>query len=252
MIKIVITGISGRMGKRIGLLAIEDKDFQIIGAIEVSSSPFIGKDIGEVLGVNKLNRIVQPDISKIKDQYDIILDFTTPQATTKYLDDARKKKVGIVIGTTGFTTYEMEMIKKSSSTIPIVYSPNMSIGANLLFELVEEVAKDLGSEYEVEIIEAHHNKKKDAPSGTAKRLGEAVSNVRGKVPPIHSIRIGDIVGDHTVVFAGDGERIELTHKAHSRDAFAKGALNAAKFLYNRKPGLYSMHDVIKFGLRVKG
>ncbi|MFH1783184.1 MAG: 4-hydroxy-tetrahydrodipicolinate reductase [Candidatus Omnitrophota bacterium] len=245
MIKIVITGISGRMGKRIGSIASEDKEFEIVGAVEAPGNSVIGKDIGEVLSIKKTGKIVESELNKIKEKYDVIIDFTTPRATMKHLDEARKKKKSIVIGTTGFVSYDIEMIKKSSTTIPILYSPNMSKGANVLFEITEQVAKELGKDYEIEIIEAHHNKKKDAPSGTCKMLGESVAKATGKVPPMHSVRIGDIVGDHTVILAGKSERIELTHRAQSRDAFANGALDAAKFLAKQKPGLYNMHDVLK-------
>ncbi|HAZ11137.1 MAG: hypothetical protein A2047_00695 [Omnitrophica bacterium GWA2_41_15] len=244
MIKIVISGISGKMGEGIGVLASQDKNFEIAGAIEVFSSPAIGKDIGELLAIGKINKKIETDFNKIAPFCDVLIEFTACSATLEHLEIAVKNKKAIVIGTTGFSKDEVEKIKNASKKIPIIFSPNMSIGANLMFEITEEIAKALGEDYEAEIIEAHHNQKKDAPSGTAKRLGEAVSKVKGKMPQIHSVRLGDIVGDHTVIFAGIGERIELTHRAHSRDAFAKGALDAAKFLIGKQPGLYTMADVI--------
>ena len=244
MIKIVISGISGKMGERIGALASQDKNFEIAGALEVSSSPAIGKDIGELLAIGKINKKIETDFNKIAPFCDVLIEFTACSATLEHLEIAVKNKKATVIGTTGFSKDEVEKIKNASKKIPIVFSPNMSIGANLMFEITEEIAKALGEDYEAEIIEAHHNQKKDAPSGTAKRLGEAVSKVKGKMPQIHSMRMGDIVGDHTVIFAGIGERVELTHRAHSRDAFAKGALDAVKFLIGKQPGLYTMADVI--------
>ena len=244
MIKIVISGISGKMGARIGILACQDRDIEIAGALEAAPSPVIGRDIGELLSVGKINKKVESDFNKIAPSCDVLIEFTSPSATLGHLETAVKNKKAMVIGTTGFSKDEVEKIKEASKKIPVVFSPNMSIGANLMFRITEEVARSLGEDYEAEIVEVHHNQKKDAPSGTAKRLGDAVSRVKGKMPPIHSVRLGDIVGDHTVIFAGKGERIELTHRAHSRDAFAKGSIDAAKFLAGKKPGLYTMADVI--------
>ncbi|MFH1853961.1 MAG: 4-hydroxy-tetrahydrodipicolinate reductase [Candidatus Omnitrophota bacterium] len=245
MIRIIISGIAGRMGRRIGILASKDSDFEIAGALEFPESPAIGKDAGELLGIGNIGKKVQSGIGNIGAAGDVIIEFTTPDATIARLEEASKKKIAMVIGTTALSSQQVEKIHKASRDIPIVLSPNMSVGANLMFKITEQAARLLGKDYDVEIIEAHHDKKKDAPSGTAKRLGEAVLNVKGKIPPIHSIRLGDIVGDHTVIFAGNGERLELTHRAHSRDAFAKGALGAAKFLTAKKSGLYHMHDVIQ-------
>jgi 4-hydroxy-tetrahydrodipicolinate reductase len=245
MVRIVISGILGRMGLRIGVLASQDKNFEIAGALEAKFSTAVGKDIGEILGIGKINKKVESDFNKIASSCDALIEFTSPSATLEHLEGAIKNKKAIVIGTTGFSKDEIEKIKDASKKIPIVLSPNMSIGANLMFKITEEIARALGEDYEAEIIEAHHNQKKDAPSGTAKQLGESVSRVKGKVPPIHSMRLGDIVGDHSVIFAGKSERIEITHRAHSRDAFAKGALSAAKFLAGKKPGLYTMADVIE-------
>jgi 4-hydroxy-tetrahydrodipicolinate reductase len=244
MIKIIISGISGKMGSRIGVLASQDKNIEIAGGLEASSSPAIGRDIGEFIAIGKINKKIESDFDKVVSFCDVLIEFTSPSATLGHLEAAVKNKKAMVIGTTGFSKDESGKIKEASKKIPIVFSPNMSIGANLMFKITEEVAGALGKDYEAEIIEAHHDQKKDAPSGTAKRLGEAVSKIKGKMPPIHSVRLGDIVGDHTVIFAGKGERIELTHRAHSRDAFAKGALDAAKFLAGKKPGLYAMADVI--------
>jgi 4-hydroxy-tetrahydrodipicolinate reductase len=245
MVRIIISGIAGRVGKRVGILASEKKDYEITGGLEFKDNPVVGKDIGEVLGIGNLGKKVQHDLSKTGTAGDVLIEFTAPDVTIAHLEEAAGKKMPVVIGTTALSDQQVEKIHKISKDIPIVFSPNMSIGANLLFKITEQVARILGKSYEAEIVEAHHDKKKDAPSGTAKRLGEAVFNGNGKIPPIHSIRLSDIVGDHTVIFAGNGERIELTHRAHSRDAFAKGALDAAKFLTTKKSGLYRMQDVIQ-------
>jgi len=243
MIKLVISGICGRMGKRIGLLAKASKDFEITGALELQANPAIGKDIGEVLGVGNIGKKVEPDFNNIKDG-GVLIEFTSPQATMEHLQEACKKKLGMVIGTTALSGGDIEKIKHASQEIPIVLSPNMSVGVNLLFRLTEETARALGKDYEVKMVEAHHTKKKDAPSGTGKILQEIVYKVRGKKIPIKSIREGDIVGDHTVIFETASERLELTHHAKSRDIFAKGALDAARFLSSKKTGLYSMQEVI--------
>ncbi len=244
MVKLVISGISGRMGRRIGLLASNDKDFKIVGALEAKENPVIGKDAGEILGVSNIEAKVVSDFEKVASDCSVLIEFTYPDPTMEHLKTARKKKVGMVIGTTALSLQQIEKIKDASGEIPIVFSPNMSIGANLLFKITEEISRTLGEDYEIKIVEAHHSKKKDAPSGTAKRLGEAILKARGKMPPIRSIREGDIVGDHTVTFSGEVETIEVTHRAHSRDAFAKGALDAARFVAGKRPGLYTMHDVI--------
>lgn len=245
MIRLVISGIAGRMGKRIALLASKDKDFNIVAGLEIADSPAIGKDVGEVVECPAIKGKVYSDFKKLTAPCDVIIEFTYPEVTMQHLEVARNKHIAIVIGTTALSDQQIKNIKKASGDIPIVFSPNMSVGANLLFSLAEIAARLPEEDYDVEIIEAHHAGKKDAPSGTAKRLGEAVSKVRGKVPPIESIREGDIVGDHTVIFRGKEEKIELKHSAFSRDAFARGALSAARFLKGRKSGLYTMQDVIR-------
>ncbi|MFC1667597.1 4-hydroxy-tetrahydrodipicolinate reductase [Candidatus Omnitrophota bacterium] len=244
MIKLVISGIAGRMGKRIGRLASKDKALEISSGLESPDNPAIGKDIGEVIEIGRIGKNIESDFEKVAKDCDALIEFTFPSVTMEHLEIACKNKVGMVIGTTALSSEQIEEIRNSSREIPIVFSPNMSVGANLLFKITEIVSRALSKDYKVEIVEAHHAKKKDAPSGTAKRLSEAVLKVRGKTPPIQSIREGDIVGDHTVRFSEQVETIELVHRAHSRDAFAKGALNAARFVVGKKPGLYSMQDVI--------
>ncbi len=244
MIKLGISGIAGRMGKRIGILASKDRGFEIKVALESADGPSIGKDAGEILGLGKINSKVESDFGKVAGDCDVLIDFTFPDVTMGHLEIARKNKIAMVIGTTAISPGQIEVIKRAAEEIPIVFSPNMSVGANLLFKLTGIAANSLDKSYKIEIVEAHHAKKKDAPSGTAKRLGEAVLKVRGETPQIQSIREGDIVGDHSVIFSSASERIELKHSAYSRDTFARGALDAAGFIAGKRPGLYTMHDVI--------
>jgi len=243
MIKLIIGGICGRMGKRIALLAKSSKDFEIIGGLEFKGSPCIGKDIGEALGLDSIGKKIEDDLNKIEAK-GVLIEFTTPEATLQHLEEASKKKIRMVIGTTNLSSQDIDKIKEASKKIPIVFSPNMSIGVNLLFRLTEEAAKALGKDYKITMKETHHTKKKDSPSGTAKKLQEIVSNVRGQAPPVESIREGDVVGDHTVIFDNKTERIELTHHAKSRDIFAKGSLDAAKFIVGMKSGFFTMQEVI--------
>ena len=179
---------------------------------------------------------------------DVLIEFTTPDVTVGHVQLAQELRKPIVIGTTGLSEAQQGTLRVAANTIPIVFSPNMSLGVNVLFELAQIAAQRLGSSYDVEIVEGHHRAKKDAPSGTAKRLAELVASAR-KQPtnavPVHAIRAGDIVGDHTVILAGPSERLELTHRAHSRDVFARGALKAAQFVVSQKPGLYDMLYVLK-------
>lgn len=227
MIKITVAGSEGRMGKRIISLAEKDKEIKVVSSFDIGQSP-------------------EQEIAKC----DVLIEFTTPQATVEHVAFAEKLKKGIVIGTTGLSEEENKIIKKASKKIPIALSPNMSVGVNLLFKLCEEAARILPKDYKIEMTEIHHVHKKDAPSGTAKKLAELMSKERGEGAgdlPIKSIREGEVVGDHKVIFNCDTERIELSHSAKTRDTFAAGAIIAAKFLKNRKNGLYSMRDVLGIG-----
>jgi 4-hydroxy-tetrahydrodipicolinate reductase len=258
MIKLIVCGASGRMGTRILELASQNKDFQIAGAVESPSHPLIGKTIlnGKVP--------VTANLDSLKDSADVLIDFTTPSATLTHLETIKKwHKMSAVIGTTGFLNSEITVIKETAQHLPLVVSPNMSVGVNLMFDLVRSIAKKIPN-YDIEIIELHHNQKKDAPSGTALGLAKEMTEIlnrdiekdlvhgrKGEVGArtpreigIHAIRAGDIVGDHTVIFAAPGERLEITHRASSRDAFAGGALRAAQWVHNKAPGLYSMKDVL--------
>ena len=261
MIKIAITGACGKMGGLIIENVLKSKEMKLVSAIDVTN---IGKDIGEVMRAGKLDVPVTDanDIENVlkKSKPDVLIDFTIAQAAVKNVTACARNKVNLVVGTTGFTKEQRSIMDKaiSENSISAVISPNFSIGVNVFWGLLAEAAKRLG-DYDIEIIEAHHNQKKDAPSGTAVKAAEVISNTLGgkelvygrhgiaprhKEIGIHAVRGGDIVGDHTVLFAGDGERIEIKHQAHSRQAFAKGAVKAALWVSKAQPGIYEMADVL--------
>lgn len=238
------------MGSRIAMLALADSAFAVGGALEASGHLCLGRDAGECLGLAPLGVRVTDDARAALNGGDVLIEFSQPAATVEHVRAARQLKKPAVIGTTGFSDAQRAAIVEAAKDIPIVLSPNMSVGVNLLFELVELAAKRLGLGYDVEVVEAHHHAKKDAPSGTAKRLAEGLAASRRQPVsqiPVHAIRAGDIVGDHTVVLAGPSERLELTHRAQSRDVFAQGALKAAAFVRSQKPGLYDMRHVLSAG-----
>jgi len=250
MIKIVVCGAAGKMGKMIIAKILSDKDLVLSGAVEFKGHLSVGESIDKI--------DVTDNFAEALKLSDVAIDFTNSFSTLYHLDIAQKQKKAIVIGTTGISESGIEKIRDASKNISIVFSPNMSVGVNLLFKLVDEVASAIPN-YDVEIIEAHHNQKKDAPSGTALKLAEIISaklkleqvfgrhgnvGARKKEIGIHSVRAGDIVGEHTVIFAGNGERIELVHRAHTRDTFAAGAIKAAKWIFGKNPGLYTMRDVL--------
>ncbi|MBU1862394.1 MAG: 4-hydroxy-tetrahydrodipicolinate reductase [Candidatus Omnitrophica bacterium] len=264
MVRIIVAGCLGRMGRRIIRLGLEKKNVKVVGVFEHKENPAIGNDIGELIGVGKKGIAVMSTLSQVIDKGDVIIDFTTPSATIDHLKKALRFQKKMVIGTTGLSTKEKETIKKASERIPIVFAPNMSVGVNLLFKLSRLVATTLGDDYDVEIVETHHKHKKDAPSGTAHELARLIAEGRGGdlakdavygrvgmcgerkkgAIGIHAVRGGDVVGEHTVSFMTEGERIELIHRASSRDTLAKGALVAAQFISKKKKGLYSMQDVL--------
>ncbi len=228
MINIIISGISGRMGSLIAELAKKDPELKLVAGIEKPGDPNY-----------------PPDLESIIDKADVLIDFSTPEATLEHLKIAHRHKKAVVIGTTGFTKEQTEAMDKLTGEIPCVMSPNMSPGVNLMFDVASEISKRLPN-YDIDIIESHHRNKKDAPSGTAKRLAEGICAVRplGQID-IHAIRAGDIVGEHTVIWAGPGEVLELTHRALSRTTFASGAIKAAKFAAKAKAGKYNMQEVLK-------
>jgi len=265
MIRLAMAGALGRMGRTILGMALKDtKNFRITGALEAAGRSEIGADIGPFLGVSPIGVEVSSDVKAILKRSDVLIDFTSFSAARSNLAAALQTGTGYVLGTTALPDSVLTKLKTASKKIPIVQSPNMSIGVNLLFKLSELAASVLDESYDLELMEIHHRQKKDAPSGTAMKLLEVVAHARGKnlkkdavygregdvgARPrgeigSFALRGGDVVGDHTVYFFGDGERIELTHKASSREAFAKGALAAAKFVAKRKNGLYDMSQVL--------
>ncbi len=266
MVNVAVSGALGRMGVRILTLASLSKDFKVAGAFEHSKSAGLGKDLGQALGLGKEMGVKIETLSeKSLKNADGLIDFSSPEGIRQSVELCVKAGIPIVIGTTGVKPEDEKYIAEASKKIPVIFSPNMSIGANFLFELARLAAQKLNSGYDIEIVEAHHRLKKDAPSGTAKKIAQVISEAKGwdlkKVARygregvtgergkdelgIHVIRAGEIVGDHTVIFSGAGETVELVHKAHSRDAFAKGALKALQFLVGKKPGTYTMADVLK-------
>ncbi len=264
MIKALVTGAMGRMGNRIIQRIQEEEGIQVAGALEMPGHPDQGKDVGELSGVDKIDVPLSTDLSSIIKEADVVIDFTLPQVSLKTLRASTDAGVPMVIGTTGFSDREIEVIRSCSEKTPHLLAPNMSLGVNLLLKLLPGVARALGEDYDVEIVEAHHHFKKDAPSGTALRLAEVISEALDRDPArdfahgrqgqvgerkhreigLHAVRGGDIVGEHTVMFCGTGERVEFVHKASSRDTFVNGAIRAARWIVNQKPGLYSMLDML--------
>ena len=236
MIKLGIAGACGKMGRRIYELACQDKDFDITLALEKKGTPLIGKELGRIRVSSSCDGLFLVDV---------LVDFTLPEASEMHLDYVAKYKKAYCVGTTGLNDAQLKKIEEVASVVPVVFSPNMSIGVNVLFAALPEIAKKLGPDYSIEIVEAHHKTKKDAPSGTAKKFAQILKDATRKEIPAHAIRLGDIVGDHTIIFCGNSERIEIKHQAHTRDLFALGALKAAKWVCGKPAGLYSMQDVLK-------
>ncbi len=267
MLDLIVCGAAGRMGSTIVRLAHESRGFKIAGAIEWSRCPQINEDAGELAGVGKIGVPITAQIGPLLTGRGVIIEFSTPAATLSHVRVAAQKNFSIVIGTTGFKPGQLAEIKKLSRRTRVLVAPNMSLGVNVLISLMGKVAKTLGEDYDVEIIEAHHHFKKDAPSGTALALGRAVAEAlkrdldkvgvcgrkgivgerEKKEIGLLSVRAGDIVGEHTVIFGGLGERIEFIHRAQSRETFARGAIRAAQWLVKQKKGLYSMQDVLGLG-----
>jgi 4-hydroxy-tetrahydrodipicolinate reductase len=235
MVKLGIAGVCGKMGRRIYELARQDKDFEVALALERRGIPEIGKELGKI----KISS--SPDGMFL---IDVFVDFTTPEASDALLDSVAQYRKALVLGTTGMTDAQIKKVEEVSKVVPVVFSPNMSIGVNMLFRVLPEIARILGPDYGVEIVEAHHKMKKDAPSGTAKKLAQVITETTHKEVPMHSVRLGDIFGDHTITFCGNSERIEIKHQAHSRDLFVVGALRAAKWIAGKPAGLYTMQDVL--------
>ncbi len=261
---IIVCGVGGRMGGAVVRAIQQSADFKLIAAIDKPGGGRVGKDAGEVSAAGHLGIPVTGKLDTALKPVHVIVDFTNPEASLGFLRSAAKKHAPIVIATTGFTPKQQAEIKTIARRTPTLLSANTSLGVNVLVSLLGKAAKMLGDDYDIEIIEAHHRFKKDAPSGTALALGRSVANaldrdldkigINGrkgivgertkKEIALLSVRAGDIVGEHTVIFGGIGERLEFIHRAHSRDTFARGALRAAQWLAKRKPGLYDMQDVL--------
>ena len=264
MIKIAVAGAAGRMGSRISALSKEYGELQLAGAFEKKGHKDIGKDIGTVVGIGETGVILVDSLEPIIDNIDLIVSFTTVEATKEHLRLASSKGKAVVIGTTGFSKDDLKEVSELTRNISCVMASNMSMGVNLLLKVLQDITRVLGDAYDVEIIEAHHRMKKDAPSGTALKMAQVIAGAlnrnleevgvyarkgiigerTAKEIGIQTIRAGDIVGEHTVIFGGLGERIEVIHKVSSRDTFARGALKAAIWIYGKPSGLYDMQDVL--------
>ena len=261
MVKIAITGAAGRMGRRIASIALGHPDrFELVAATEMPGHEAMGTDVGLLCGAGRIGLSLSADLQGAPD---VIIDFSTPEGTLDCLKTARDTGVALVIGTTGLTESQLAEVADTASQAAIVHAPNMSVGVNLLFKLAGEVARALGSDYDIEITETHHRFKKDAPSGTALGLAQSICDATGRnisgdvihgrfgAQPretgeigMHAIRLGDTIGEHSVHFGNLGETVTLSHSAHTRDTFVRGALRAAEWVAGRDPGLYTMLDVL--------
>jgi 4-hydroxy-tetrahydrodipicolinate reductase len=262
--KIAVSGAAGRMGRRILALAHEHADCEISGALEAPGNPFLGKDAGELAGIGSIGIPVTSDRDRTIQGCDVLIDFSSPAASIANAESAAAFGKALVVGTTGFAEDQKQALLTAGAGTRCLVAPNMSMGVNLLFKVVQGVAQALGADYDVEIVEAHHNMKKDAPSGTADKLAQIIAGAMGRdlrqvgvygrqgqvgqrtrdEIGVMALRGGDIVGEHTVMFVTGGERIELIHRAHSRDAFARGAIRAALWLPSQPNGIYDMQDVL--------
>jgi len=262
--KVAVIGAAGRMGGRLIQAVHEADGLELTGATERPDHGQIGMDAGLVAGVGELGVTISDDLSTVMSDADVLIDFTFPEVTLDNLDICARHGKMMVSGSTGFTPEQKAQVERYAKKIPVVLAPNMSVGVNACFKLLKEAAKILGDDFDVEVVELHHNKKKDSPSGTAVRMGEVVAETLGRdynqVANYHregmcgertreeigmqTIRGGDIVGEHTVYFIGMGERIEISHRAMSRDMFARGAARACQWLKGKQAGLYDMQDVL--------
>jgi 4-hydroxy-tetrahydrodipicolinate reductase len=265
MTKVVVTGAAGRMGREIVRLVLTTPGLSLHGAVE-RSGPFVGQDPALLAGQAASGVRIVDALEPALPGAQVVIDFTHFEASARHAEACAAAGVAIVIGSTGFTAEARARVAAAARRVPVVLSPNMSVGVNVLFELVRQAAAVLGDAYDVEIVELHHKKKKDAPSGTAVRLAEVAAEALGRDAQkdltfarqgmigerpareigVQAVRGGDIVGEHTVYFCGDGERLELTHRATAREQFARGAARAAAWVAGRAPGLHDMADVLGF------
>jgi 4-hydroxy-tetrahydrodipicolinate reductase len=268
MIRAIVTGAGGRMGGRIISLIAQTEGIELAGAVERMGHPAIGRDAGEALGIGRTGILICDSLENCIGQADVVIDFTAHDVSLGHLEITAAAGKAIVIGSTGITAGEMIRARELAASVRCVLTPNMSVGVNVLLKVLADVSVILGNDYDVEILEAHHHMKKDAPSGTALKMAQVIAESLGRDLDqvgvfsrkgmvgertkaeigIQAIRAGDIVGEHTVIFGGTGERLEFIHRAHSRDNFARGAIRAALWLVDRNNGLYDMQDVL--GLKV--
>jgi len=264
MIKVAITGAAGRMGQRIVCLTHEADGLSVAGAVEHPAHKLLGEDAGVVAGCGRLDVAITGSLEQAMQVSDVLIDFTFPEVTLENAAVCARLGKSMVIGSTGFTPEQRARLADFAKQIPVVSAPNMSVGVNVCFKVLKEIATSLGEGFDVEIVELHHNKKKDAPSGTAVRMGEVVAEALGRdyheVANCHregftgertkeeigmqTVRGGDIVGEHTVYFIGQGERIEISHRAMTRDMFSRGSVRAAQWVKGKAPGIYDMQDVL--------
>ena len=264
MIRVVITGVCGRMGRCITRSVAQQPDMQLVGAIQYPSHPEIGNDAGVVAGIGEIGVAITGKLKDVLPNTDVVIEFSKPEATLDHLQQVVQANKAIILGTTGFTADELATIKSLAPQIRCVMAPNMSLGVNVMIQALELIAKALGNDYNIEVIEAHHNHKADAPSGTALHVAETIATaleqdldevgiynrhgIVGARPKkqigIHAVRGGDIAGDHTVLFATEGEQLSVVHRAHSPEAFAKGAIRAARWIVNAPKGLHDVSEVL--------
>ena len=263
-IPVVVTGAAGRMGRALVAAVCEDERLQLVGATEAPGHPALGAEAGEVAGVKFRGVKITEGLSGLASPGTVVIDFTAPEATAAHARFCGREGAAMVIGTTGLSPEQKAVVQEAAKKVPCVLAPNMSVGVNLLFYLVEEAARITGPGFDIEVVEVHHRLKKDAPSGTALRLLEVAAEARGWKPReagrfcregmigprpqeeigVQTVRAGDIVGEHLVMLAGPGERLELIHRAHTRATFAQGAVRAAVWVASQAPGLYDMQDVL--------
>lgn len=264
MVRAAVAGIAGRMGTRIAQIIRESDGIELAGGFERGDHPMVGKDISEVMGGAPTGLSIEGSIRDVLQKVDVIIDFTAASASLVHLEAAAPMGKPMVIGSTGFSAQQLARAREIARDVACVIAPNMSMGVNILFKVVADVARLLGEGFDIEVIEAHHRMKKDAPSGTALKLAQVAAEALGRNLDeagvyarhgmigersaqeigVQTIRGGDIVGEHTVLFAGMGERVEITHKAHSRDNFARGAIRAAQWIVRQSPGVYDMQNVL--------
>jgi 4-hydroxy-tetrahydrodipicolinate reductase len=264
VIHVAVLGASGRMGRAILAEVFANPDMRLVGALEVPGSPALGVDAGLLVGQHTVGVAVTDNVAAVLPQAHVVIDFTSPLASLALAVQAAEAGCALMVGTTGFTPSQRAAVEAASARVPVIIAANTSVGVNLLLSVIRQISTVLDDSYDIEVVEAHHRNKKDAPSGTALALAGAAAKGRGVdlttvavygregivgARPrgeigIHTVRGGDVVGDHTVLFACEGERIEVTHKASSRQTFAKGAVRGARFLAGREPGLYTMADVL--------